>query len=261
MASFWLMVGSGCLRRDPGSAAFFVPDSPAHVLVLAHGYPWPDGSISDSGLYGYARAAVDRWTAFAEAQRLVLVVPVLGGESFPNYREMAPTRDGPDRFVNDLVDELASAHVPDFDGRFCLHGHSAGAQFAARFLVTHPHRLQRVVLSAPSTYPFPEPTVPWPNGSGDSIEAIAPLPHEWLAAASEVRTTVLVGSRDLERRPAAPGQRGSNRIERATAWVEAMHRYAETHQGSPSIALVIANGLDHGEEAMTRPAQAILSSS
>jgi hypothetical protein len=36
---------------------------------------------------------------------------------------------------------------------------------------------------------------------GDSTEATAPPPDEWLAAATEVRTTVVVGSRDLELRP------------------------------------------------------------
>lgn len=45
-----------------------------------------------------------------------------------------------------------------------LHGHSAGAQFAARYLVTHPERLEEVVLSAPSAYPFPDAALPWPDG-------------------------------------------------------------------------------------------------
>jgi pimeloyl-ACP methyl ester carboxylesterase len=210
----------------------------------------------------------------------MVLAPVFGGEAFPAYREMSPTTYGPDQFVDDLVDEVATDQIPSFDGRFSLHGHSAGAQFAARFLVAHPHRLKQVVLSAPSTYPFPNSAVPWPHGAGHrvagrsvslsrhrgekeagspSIESAAPRPQDWLCAASEIPTTVLVGSLDLEPRLDAPGQRGSTRIERATAWVEAMRQYAEDHNRPQSIRLLIIDGLDHDEEAMTAPAQAILS--
>ena len=53
---------------------------------------------------------------------------------------------------------------------FSLHGHSAGAQFAARYLIAHPGRLDHVILSAPSAYPLPDPGVAWPNGMGGSSE-------------------------------------------------------------------------------------------
>jgi hypothetical protein len=49
-------------------------------------------------------------------------------------------------------------------GRLSLHGHSADAQFDARYLVTHPQFLDQVVLSAPSTFPMPGAEIPWRNG-------------------------------------------------------------------------------------------------
>jgi hypothetical protein len=70
--------------------------------------------------------------------------------------------------------------------------------------------------------------------------------------------TVLVGSRDTERRPAAPGQQGATRIERATAWVESMRRHAQGAGKAVSVRLVAAEGLDHDEEAMAAPAQEVL---
>ena len=54
-----------------GRVASFIPASPVRVLVLAHGFPWPDGSKSDGDLARYAEAAVKRWTAFAEAYRVL----------------------------------------------------------------------------------------------------------------------------------------------------------------------------------------------
>jgi pimeloyl-ACP methyl ester carboxylesterase len=260
-----------------GSVASFIPESPVRVLVLAHGFPWPDGSKSDGDLARYAEAAVKRWTAFAEAHRAILVAPAFGGRDFGGYRALFGRRIDADDFVNGVVDEIGREHIPDFSGRFSLHGHSAGAQFAARYLVTHPERLEAVVLSAPGAYPWPDPALPWPNGmapvvrdelSGSAADGkasdqtagtvFAPRRTGWLDAASDVFATVLVGSRDTDTQPAEPGQQGSTRIERATAWVSSMHRHARASDRTPAIQLVQAQGLDHDEAAMAIPAQEIL---
>jgi pimeloyl-ACP methyl ester carboxylesterase len=261
----------------PDSVASVIPSRPARVLVLAHGFPWMDGTQTDDFLVEYAQAAVQRWAAFAEAQHAIIVAPAFGGRDFGGYRELAGRRIDADEFVNSLVDAAASEHIPHFGGQFSLHGHSAGAQFASRYLVTHPERLAAVVLSAPSAYPFPDPALPWPNGmaavvrnelSGTPADGKAahqaagsvftPRPAGWLAAASEVPVSVLAGSRDTEPRPAEPGQHGSTRIERALAWVTSMRRYAEAHDRPSTVRLVLAEGLDHDEAAMAIPAQEIL---
>jgi pimeloyl-ACP methyl ester carboxylesterase len=247
------------------------------VLVLAHGFPWADDSQTDRFLAEYAQAAVERWTVFAEAHHSVVIAPVFGGSDFGGYRALFGRRIDADEFVNTSVDQMAAEHIPSFSGRFNLHGHSAGAQFAARYLVTHPQRLEQVVLSAPSAYSFPDPALPWPDGmaavvrdqlSGTRADGKAPeqaagatyipRPSGWLAAASEISVSVLVGSRDTELRPPEPGQQGSTRIERAAAWVDSMHRYAEASDRASTIRLVLADGLDHDEAAMAIPAQQIL---
>jgi len=215
--------------------------------VLAHGYPWADDSKSDDYLIGYATEAVQRWTAFAAAHQAIVLAPAFGGQTFPGYRELA---GGVGEFVNHLVDETAREH--GLPGRFALHGHSAGGQFAGRYLVTHPGRLTDVILSAPSAFPAPDPT-PWPHGMTG-----APNPPGWLAAATEVPVTVLVGDRDTDPRPPEPGQQGTTRAERAMAWVAAMHRYARAAGQAPTVHLVAPSGLDHDEAAMALPAQAIL---
>jgi hypothetical protein len=214
------LTGEALLAR-PGSVASFIPDNPDRVLVLAHGYPWPDDSRLDSDLTQYARAAVRRWAAFAEAHRAIVVAPVFGGQEFPRYREM-------------------------------------------RGRVTHPGRLDEVILSAPSTFPVPDPGIPWPHGMATARihegigSGFTPDPIGWLTAASTVSVTVLAGSRDTEQRPPAPGQEGSTRIGRATAWVESMRRHAQASKITATIRFVMAEGFDHDEEAMAVPAQKIL---
>jgi len=259
-----------------GTAASFVPGRPERILVLAHGFPWPDGSQPDSCLAAYAQAAVERWAPFAQAHHAILLAPVLGGQEFPRYQEMLGRAGSPGAFVNQLADEAARAHLPRFGGRMSLHGHSAGAQFAARYLVTHPGRLNAVILGAPSTLPVPDPGIPWPYGmgaperdrpaesrpaAGQHRPGVPPASARWLAAASEVRVTVLTGSRDTEPRPPAPGQHGSTRIERAAAWTAAMRRYAQDSGRPATVRFTLAEGLDHDEEAAAAPAQDILACS
>ena len=252
------------LVLEAESVASFIPGSPVRVLVLAHGFPWPDDSKSDNELVEYARAAVRRWRAFAEKHHAILVAPPFGGRDFAGYQEMAGRETGPDEFVNLLVDEMAREHIPHVNGRFSLHGHSAGAQFAARYLVTHPGRLTNVILSAPSTYPFPDPGTPWPDSMGAAARhrvsgsAVTPRPEGWRAAATEVAVGVLVGSQDTEPRPTAPGQPGSTRIERAIAWVDTMHRHAEANRRQSTVRLSVVDGLGHDEAAMAVPAQNML---
>lgn len=252
----------------PGQVAVLVPADPGRVLVLAHGFPWIDGSKSDEDLARYAAGAVGRWAVFAGAHRAIVIAPAFGGTDFGGYRALFGRRTDADVLVNALVDEAGSKHIAGFDGRFSLHGHSAGAQFAARYLVTHPGRLEAVVLSAPGAYPWPEPELPWPDGmapavrdelSGSRAGAVfTPHPERWLEAASQVPVTVLVGSRDTGVQQPEPGQQGSTRIDRATAWVSSMHRLAAENGRAPAVELVRAAGLDHDEAAMAVPAQALL---
>lgn len=243
------------LQTSFTAVAYYVPKDPIRVLVLAHGFPWPDGTQSEDALAAYAREDATRWGAFAEQTHSIILVPAFGGRSFPRYREMAGRELGPDEFVNRLIDGPVAGLIPRFDGRFNLHGHSAGAQFAARYLVAHPERLNQVILSAPSTYPMPDATVAWPFGMGKGGRV--PGPERWLQAATEVSVTVLIGSCDTEERPPAAGQLGASRLARAKSWVAAMHGLAESRGRKSPIRLVEISGLGHDEAAMAVPAQSI----
>jgi pimeloyl-ACP methyl ester carboxylesterase len=235
-------------------AASYVPGGARRVLVLAHGFPWLPESRSEDELADYAQEAVRRWTDFAEEHGAIVLAPAFGGWDFGRYQEMLGAGVAPDEFVNDLVARTAAAHLSRFDGSFSLHGHSAGAQFAARYLIAHPGRLEQVILSAPSTYPFPDPATAWPYGRG-AAPGFTPDPAGWLAAASQVSVGVLVGSRDTEWRWPEPGQPGETRLERAVAWVESMRGQAEAAGRAASVRLVVAEGFDHDEAAMAVPAQ------
>lgn len=265
------------LRTPYASVMYYVPLHPRRVLVLTSGYPWPDGTVSDAELKEYVRTVMQRWVSFADQNGVLLVAPAFGNDGFAGFRGMCGSAISPDVFVDKLIDGPASLAIPNLHGHFSLVGHSAGAQFAARYLVAHPDRLDVAILSAPSTYPFPNSAVAWPFGeaAGSGCKAsgapasqdasdysaanqFAPPVSKWLSVATSVPTYVMVGTRDQEERPSAPGQLGTTRLARAHAWVDAMRMLAKSVDRSPTVQFVSVPNAAHDEAKIVDPASQLL---
>jgi pimeloyl-ACP methyl ester carboxylesterase len=142
-----------------------------------------------------------------------------------------------DEFVGAVVDEVANEHVCDFNGRFSLHGHSAGAQFAARYLVAHPERLDAVVSACRRPIRFPIPP-----GRGRK---------EWRQSSG----TTSADRWQTERRRIGYREPFSSRVPRAGWRQPARFRSASWSVRVTPIRFVLAEGLDHDETAMAVPAQ------
>jgi pimeloyl-ACP methyl ester carboxylesterase len=240
---------------EPAEVTSYAPTRPRRIVAVAHGYPWPDYSRTDAELLEYTHWLCGLWRAFADEHDALVVLPPLGSRRFADYRTLPlgdSARAAPDAFLDRLVDQARQRlAAPDRPG-FALVGHSAGAQFAARYLVLHAHQLDAAVISAPSTYPFPGAGAPWPYGT-----AGAPVNADWLAAASTA-AYVCVGSDDRERQPPGEHQPGLTRLARAVAWTEAMRDIDANAGRVARVSLTIAPGIDHDEERMTGWVQQLL---
>ncbi len=247
---FWEYAPPGAAARGP-------------VLVIAHGMLG-----RGQRAVPLARRFLERWVPLARRHGVVLVAPAFdqagfGGRAGPGggYRGLFGREMGADVFVERAVADVARRRGARGD-RFLLYGHSAGGQFASRYLVRHPDRLLAVVLSAPGKFPFPDPAAPWPNGLGrlrrnmrwpgrsPSRVDISPDPATWARAAS-LPVTVVVGSRDTRPQNSPPGQQGSNRLERARAWVAEMNRFARGRQGKGRLRLEVVRGVGHSSAGLT----------
>lgn len=151
-------------------------------------------------------------------------------------------RDGQraDLFLHQCLREvafLADAEV----GTFNLLGHSGGAQFAHRYLMAHPQRVERAVIAAAGWYTFPDTAQRFPYGIRPTrrLPGLAFNPEAYL----RVPTTVIVGSDDTQSERLRSNERielqqGQTRVERARRWVAAMRAQAEAH-GMPSLVELI----------------------
>jgi pimeloyl-ACP methyl ester carboxylesterase len=161
-----------------------------------------------------------------------------------------------DQFLNQIISYYRQANSK-YDGKIFLSGHSAGAQFANRYLVRHPDKIHAAAFSAPAWFALPNYDHKWPNGMGkrfrvirwegsyaEKIIDITPSPNGWLKAA-QLPVTVVVGELDLKKIRHVKGIGGDNHVERAKFWVNSMNQYAETNGKIGTVRLNIKEGVGH----------------
>jgi pimeloyl-ACP methyl ester carboxylesterase len=255
--------------HECGSYVRYAPEGDVRgVLVLVHGQIGEHESAIES-----AQTYLGRWTKFADQQRFVLLAPAFeqenfGGHAGPGggYRGLFGRHCGADYFVNAIVDELREA-LPELPEKFALYGHSAGGQFASRYIVMHPERISAAVISAPASYAFPDPEVAWTNGmkplhrrmrwsDDEPWEQVEIVPDRagWEKAA-QIPVVVIVGSRDTGEIKPVPGNPGRSRVVRARAWVRAMRDLARRHEVTPGVRFAVVAGVAHNSAKLTPACQ------
>jgi poly(3-hydroxybutyrate) depolymerase len=229
------------LRSDPTQEYLaYVPHSAgrhAPVLVSVHG-------VSRNA---HEQAAV--FSELCDAHGAVLVAPIFNVDQHKDYQRLGRKGRGArvDHLLHRHLAEMVSLSGADATQVY-LFGFSAGAQFAHRYLLAHPHRVARAVVVAAGWYTFPDATQRFPYGirSNGSLEGVVFNPERFL----RVPVEVVVGGRDvgstnLKRGERVDAQQGTNRLERARRWVGAMRAAAEAHGLEPTVTLTEVPNIDH----------------
>ena len=246
------------------------------ILVLVHGTPPEDQTAEENAKYYVAS-----WIDFAEGHSVILIAPAfnqqdfssrLGDHAMSGYRGLFGREIGADQWVLRLVGAHQQAYG-SADEKFLLYGHSAGGQFTARFIVTHPEAVKRAVITSAATYPQPHTQIAWPFGMGelhteiewdpDTTQSadIVPDQQKWLAA-TQIPLTVIVGLNDTAELPAdlIPGQKGVNRFTIARNWVQDMAAFAEANGLESHFKLELIPGIGHSMSGLLPYSQAALAS-
>ena len=225
-----------------------------------------------------ARNTLDDWIAFSEKYQAIIVAPAYDnanyavtepGDGKGGYRGLFGRKVGADEFLHEIINEYQQANSA-YDGRFYLSGHSAGAQFANRYIVRHPDRVIAAAFSAPAWFAQPTDTFEWPYGMGrrqfnsrwpgESFSRkidVQPNQSGWLAAAQKP-IMVVVGELDLDKLRHVEGIGGDTHVARAKYWVNAMNQYAVQYEKKGKVELKLISNVGHSYGKLARECQKYL---
>jgi pimeloyl-ACP methyl ester carboxylesterase len=235
------------LRNDPTTEYYcYAPASSkegSRVLAVIH------------GISGRALDYAQIFAPYCEDHGVVLLVPHFA-EHHRDFQRLGRQGRGPraDEILHQCLGEVATltgANVAEV----YLFGYSAGAQFAHRYAMAHPHRVARVVLGASGWYTFPDPEQRFPYGIRPirKLRGLRFTPEEFL----KVPMQVLIGSDDLDSMnlrstTRVNKQQGVNRVERARRWVKAMQRAAKACGLAPLTTYTEVQGVSHDFDEFCR---------
>ncbi len=260
-----LGVLAGCVSavdtRTAKSFTFTSWDGPALRVFAAE----PDGLDEDAPvvfvLHGVLRNAQeyrDNWLDLAEQRGIRVYVPEFDQAGFPGGAySIGAGFDGPVPFG---AIEPLYAHIRDHRGAnragYVLFGHSAGAQFAHRYLCfAETPNLRLSIAANAGWYTLPEGGFPWPYSlSGAPAPACAP--KDWLAKP----LLILLGDRDvdpnhqnLRKAPEAQAQ-GPHRLARGQAFYAEAGALAHRRGWSFNWSLQTVPGVAHDNAGMAKAA-------
>jgi pimeloyl-ACP methyl ester carboxylesterase len=205
--------------------------------------------VAVHGISRDAREQVEMFGHVALTRGWTVVAPLFDMATHPQFQQLGicrrHTQARADLALLDMLDTIVGAEAV----KFCLFGFSGGAQFAHRFALFHPERVTAMALGAAGWYTFPKAKRPYPRGINVSESGNDLTPR--LAAMLEVPCAVFVGERDTLREksfnttPKIDRDQGSDRIERARRWVEAMRAAGAAMDVSIECELELLAGCGH----------------
>jgi pimeloyl-ACP methyl ester carboxylesterase len=205
--------------------------------------------VSVHGISRNADQHAQLLSAYCDLHGAVLVAPLFDLAQHPDYQRLGRQGRGKraDLALNLIISEVAAATGAAAD-RFNLFGFSGGAQFAHRYTMAHPHRVESAVFASAGWYTMPDSTRRFPRGTRQSpkMPGLRFDAEEFLS----VPMTVLVGTNDvtqagLRRSERLDAEQGVSRVERAKSFVAAIEACAASHYMEPQISYEELENCDH----------------
>jgi pimeloyl-ACP methyl ester carboxylesterase len=212
-------------------------------------------------VHGYTRNAseqAERFAPLCEEAGVVLAAPHFDAEAYRDYQRLGLRGRRADHALEAMLSELR-ASLGLLLGRVALFGFSGGGQFVHRLVMAHPQRFACAAVAAPGWFTFPTREHAYPLGLRGARKrlGVRMRPEAFL------RTPVLVAvgehdhddaAENLRRSPELDAQQGTNRLERATRWVQAMQAQAAAQGCASQVRLALvpnaahsfADCMDHG---------------
>jgi len=267
---------------EPGSGSFLFQDRlDATGRSLTVRFHCPAGFTTATPivflLHGSDRASAyfqDCWRPYADRYGFLVVAPEFDAETFPgpetyNYGNVRQSMASDSLFnpehlwsysIIDRLFETIRSMTGSDRSSFCLFGHSAGAQFAHRYLALTPEPFAELTIAANAGwYMTTDPRQPYPAGLG-GLRTEASVAKRFF----ERQLVLLLGDADTDEveagLPQYPGAvaQGPNRLARGQFYFHAMQRRAAALGTGFRWRLSIAPGVGHADDQVAGPAAEIL---
>ena len=226
-------------------------------LYLPRG--WEPGApvlVAVHGISRNAREQVQMFAPWAERCGFAIVAPLFTRDRYRDYQRLGLEKGGrrSDAFL-DAALEAFERWTGAPPRPVAMFGFSGGAQFAHRYALLRPERVEALVLGAAGWYTMPDPEQAYPLGVAH-VPVTGALPYrEWL----RLPMLVLVGSHDTERddalrqSPEVDAAQGAHRLERAQRFAAAMRAAAARCGVESRVEFAVMHGVGHGfSESMRR---------
>ncbi|MDR6302064.1 hypothetical protein [Mesonia maritima] len=226
------ITGTGAIYYDEYSP---LTSKPINVF-----YHIPDGYATSMPilfvLHGAGRNAAEyrnAWIEEANAKNIIIIAPEFSDENFPggdqyNLGNVFVDGDNPStqtlnneaKWTFSLIEPIfnkVKSLIGNSSNKYDIYGHSAGAQFAHRFLMLKPNaNVNTIIASAAGWYTLPDDTIEFPYGIQNS-------PIENIDASNYFSKKLIIQIGTLDNDPNSPGLRhnsivdmqGDNRYDRA----------------------------------------------
>jgi pimeloyl-ACP methyl ester carboxylesterase len=239
----------GRLRRIPATWTaglecwLYVPenlDSSLAPLVAVHGV--------GRGARNQARQFMQR----ARDQGRLVVAPLFDTERWAGYQRIAARGQRADLALLTLLDSV-TFQTGVSTRRVAMFGYSGGAQFAHRFAMLHPHRVERLCVCASGWYTWPSATEQaFPHSTGSTRRRrLGEAAESNLGRFLQIPLQVAVGERDnvvdalTRSNVLLDAQQGTHRLQRAQRWVQALQQLAEKRGLRPNARLTVLPDAGH----------------
>jgi poly(3-hydroxybutyrate) depolymerase len=209
------------------------------------------------------------WQPYAERAQAVLLVPEFSAAGFPGSRNYSAPRDhsgdadGATPFafaaIEEIFDRVVAANKLTAND-YRLYGHSAGAQFVHRFILSQPAARVRIAVAANAGwYMMPEFNVDFPHGLRSSG-----VTESGLKAAFGRKFFILLGEKDTDpnhpqlNRSKAAMRQGTNRLERGQRFFRTAEAQAEKLGATFNWQLRTVANVAHSNAGIARAAAPLL---
>lgn len=205
-------------------------------------------------VHGISRNAKEQINAFREQANqydYIIIAPHFSRKNYQGYQRLEKGAAGytPVEALHKILNDVHVKYTVKTN-MFSLFGYSGGAQFAHRYALFYPEKIDRLIICSAGWFTFPVDDKTYPYGLKGTPKSVPEIGRN-LTTFLHLNITVLVGEFDntndpgLNRTKRINRQQGYHRLERARRWVYALQSQCNEMSVRSNLRFIIIKGCGH----------------